>query len=94
MSKTRHIQKRMGQRGIDDELLKVTQQFGKTIVRGEIEKTVLNSKGIDSALDALDAIRRKLTHAREKGGIVLVSSSSGFKITTYSLDSFKRVRAA
>lgn len=90
MSKTRHIQRRISQRGINDQLLQVTQQFGKTVVRGDVEKTVLNCKSIDQVINELDTMRRKLAQAREKGGVVLVSSLDGIKITTYRLDSFKR----
>ncbi len=94
MSKTRHIQRRMSQRGINNELLELTQKFGKTVERGDVAKTVLNCKGIDKALNKLDAIRKKLTQARDKGGVVLVSSSEGTQITTYRLDSFERGRTS
>lgn len=94
MSKTRHIEHRMSERGTNDQLLQVTQQFAKTVVRGDVERKVLNCKNIDQFIDELDAMCRNPAQGRDIGGVVLVSSLDDIKITTYRLDSFKRGHAA
>ena len=90
MAKTRHIQKRMDQRNIDQRLLELAQDFGKRIERGETCKTILNRQAIDKAVERLDNMRRDLDRARKKGGIVVVSTVDGVDITTYRLDSYRR----
>lgn len=90
MAKTRHIQTRMNQRGIDNKLLELASEFGTMQDRGDVEKYVLSRKSIDATLRSLDNIRGKLVKARDKGGIVLVTGKGGTEITTYLLDSFSR----
>ena len=91
MAKTRHIQTRMNQRGIDNnKLLELASEFGTVQDRGDVEKYVLSRKSIDATLQSLDRIRGKLVKARDKGGIVLVTGEDGTQITTYRLDSFSR----
>lgn len=90
MAKTRHIQTRMNQRGIDNKLLELATEFGTVQERGDVEKVVLSRKSIDATLRSLDKIRGKLVKARDKGGIVLVTSDDGTEITTYRLDSYNR----
>ena len=90
MAKTRHIETRMNQRGIDNQLLELAEQFGTVQERGDVEKYILSRKSIDATLRSLDKIRSKLVKARDKGGIVLVAGEEGTKITTYRLDSFIR----
>ncbi|MHC4705517.1 MAG: hypothetical protein ACYS8I_00320 [Planctomycetota bacterium] len=92
MAKTRHIQTRMNQRGIDNKLLELASEFGTLQERGDVEKYVLSRKSIDATLRILDKIRGKLVKARDKGGIVLVTSDDGTDITTYRLDSYRRSR--
>lgn len=90
MAKTRHIQTRMNQRAIAEELLKLATSFGVTRERGDIEKIVLGRKSLDTTLRRLDRLRGKLVKARDKGGVVLVTGENGVEITTYRVDSFSR----
>jgi hypothetical protein len=86
VSKTRHIQQRMNQRGIRSEVLGVVEQFGSW----QGDKCILNRKACDDVLCELDRIRRTVIKAQHKGGIVLVESND-VQITTYSLDSYERI---
>ena len=85
VSKTRHIQQRMNQRGIRSEVLGVVEQFGSW----QGDKCILNKKACNDVLSELERVRRNLIRAQDKGGIVLVEAN-GAHITAYSLDSFKR----
>jgi len=85
MAKTRHIGKRMGQRGIKSQMLDIVQTFG--VWQGD--KCILNKKSCDDAIEQLDKLRRDFITIRGKGGVVLVHDN-GVDITTYSLNSYKR----
>ena len=85
VSKTRHIQQRMNQRGIRSEVLGVVEQFGSW----QGDKCILNKKACNDVLFELERVRRNVIRAQDKGGIVLVEAN-GAQITAYSLDSFKR----
>ena len=93
MAKTRHIQSRMNQRAIDQELLSLAASFGVVQERGEVDKYILGRKTLDATLRRLDRLRGKLLKARDKGGVVLVTGDDGVEVTTYRLDSYsKRLR--
>ena len=85
VSKTRHIQQRMNQRGIRSEVLGVVEQFGSW----QGDKCILNRKACNDVLSELDRVRSTVIKAQHKGGMVLVESNN-VQITAYSLDSFKR----
>ncbi len=85
MAKTRHIEKRMKERGIKDCLLGTVEKFG--VWSGD--KLILNRKGASAAVNELDRIRRRLIDIEGKGGIVLVEAK-GMDITTYALGSYRR----
>ena len=85
MSKTRHIQKRMSQRSISEQMIDIVRLFGWN----EGDKTYLNRKGIDVVLIELQKMSQTLQKMRPRGGIVLVESGD-VEITTYALDSFKQ----
>ncbi len=87
MAKTRHIHQRMNQRAITSQMLEIVKMFGVD----DGDKTILNSKGIDAALDELQKLSKQMQRMRERGGIVLVESGDT-EITTYDLDSFKRTK--
>ncbi|NMU70344.1 hypothetical protein HKA89_16420, partial [Vibrio parahaemolyticus] len=53
------------------------------------DKTYLNRKGIDAALDELNKISQQMQKMRSRGGLVLVESGET-EITTYALDSYNR----
>ncbi len=90
MSKTRHIQKRMSQRGIEQQLIDVATRFGRAVPCRDGKKIYLNRKGAQHAISAMDRIRKSLTAAIDKGGIVLVAAPNGLEITTYRLNSYQR----
>lgn len=85
MSKTRHIQKRMSQRGISEEMIAIALQFG---VEAD-DKCILNAKGARQLLEELDRLKRGVQKVLDKGGLVVVSADESL-ITTYDLDSFRR----
>jgi len=85
MAKTRHIQQRMSQRGINEQMLELVTQFGSW----NGDKCVLNKKACRNVLTELDAMRKRLIKMQEKGGLVLVQDN-GSDITAYRLDSYQR----
>ena len=85
MSKTLHIQQRMSQRGIHEEMVKMALNFGK--YHGD--KIILNRKGIDAFLRELEQMKKKALKIRERGGLVVIEVNNHL-ITTYSLNSYKR----
>lgn len=85
MSKTRHIHKRLNQRGISESLLDVIADFGVS----EGDKLILNRKGTLDVLKQLDALRKKLLEIQKKGGLVVVEAGESL-LTTYRLDSYQR----
>ena len=88
MAKTRHIQHRMSERSISNAMLKLTRQFG--VSKGN--KQILNRKGCDAALKALEQLKKDLLRARKRDGLVLVEKDD-MLITTYSLSSYSRNKA-
>lgn len=86
MSQTRHIQKRMSQRGIQKKLLNVVTSFG---VSSDRDKIILNKKNTEAVLKQLDSLRQKLLDIHKKGGLVVVEVDNDL-ITTYHLNSYQR----
>jgi len=82
MSRTKHIGKRMSQRGIKQSLVDLTVQFGENIG----DKCILGRKGLILLLDKLRELERTAIQAIDKGGIVVVQAN-GSLITTYNIDS-------
>ena len=85
MAKTRHINQRMNQRSISQQMLEIVKMFGID----EGDKTVLNKKGIDAALVELNDLAKTMQKMKSRGGLVLVESGDT-ELTTYALDSFNR----
>lgn len=85
MGKTRHIQARMTQRGIRQELIDIALRYGDPVQ----DKVVLGKKGLQQLLDELQEVRKDLLKAMDKGGIVVVTKG-GQLITTYNLNSYSR----
>jgi len=83
MAKTRHIHKRMSQRGINSRLIDMVSQYGVK----QRDKYMLNRKQIDALLSGMDEMRKMLLKIRDKGGIVLVETED-CQITTYNLNSY------
>ncbi len=85
MAKTRHIQKRMSQRSIKEEMLGIVAKYG--VKRGD--KRVLNRKACEALLNEINNIKKQVAKAKERGGYVLVEENEQW-ITAYALDSFSR----
>lgn len=85
MSKTRHIQQRMSQRGIQQSMVDMTLEYGHS----QGDKVILNRKGIDSILKELEKLKQCALKLRQKGGLVVIDYQDTL-ISTYALNSFKR----
>lgn len=85
MAKTRHIHKRMSQRGIKSRLVDLVSQFGMN----QDDKVILSRKNTEALLRALDGLRSQLLEVHAKGGMAVVEQG-GNQITTYLLDSYSR----
>ena len=85
MAKTRHINQRMNQRGINEQMLEIVKMFG--VDNGD--KIFLNRKGINAVEKELKSILKQIDRMKSRGGIVLVESC-GSEITTYGLESYNR----
>ena len=88
MAKTRHIHQRMNQRAISQQMLEIVKMFGVD----DGDKTYLNKKGIDAALNEINNLSKQIQKMRSRGGLVLVESGE-VEITAYSLDSYDRKKA-
>lgn len=86
MSKTRHIQKRMSQRAINQKLLNLVLEYG---VEAENGKVILNRQGLSGLDRELMELHQAVQHAINKGGLVVVRDDEVL-ITTYRLDSYRR----
>ncbi len=86
MNKTRHIQTRMNQRGINQEMVDLAIQFGVM----KQDRMILDEQQLKVLISKLDQVRTRAIRALDKGGIVVVSSpEDGSLITTYSVNSFR-----
>lgn len=81
MKRTKHFQQRMGQRGINSELVELVLEHGFQ----DGDATVLNRRAIKSTLESLDKLRARLTKALDKGGLRLIAVD-GVLITGYQLE--------
>lgn len=88
MAKTRHIGRRMSQRGIKQALVDLTLQFGEA----SNDKCVLGRRGLQQLIDELRDLQRTAMQALDKGGVIVVEAD-GQLITTYNVDSYDRRRA-
>lgn len=88
MAHTRHIHKRMSQRGITASLVDLVSQFGMP----DGDKVILSKKNTEALLKELDAMKRDLLSIHKKGGVVVVEQGES-QITTYALDSYTRGKA-
>jgi len=85
VAKTKHIQKRMSQRGIKNEILSLVAKYG--VKHGD--KRVLNRKACDAILVEINSMKKHIAKAKERGGYVLVEDHDQW-ITSYALDSFSK----
>ena len=89
MSNTRHFQKRRSERGISLQLINMTLNFGKETKCKGARKYYLTRKNAEQTLGCLDKLRQSFLKAIDKGGLVLVTSEGGVKVTTYRLNSYR-----
>jgi hypothetical protein len=89
MARTRHIGKRMSQRGIRMILVNLALRFGQNVQ----DRHVLGRQGLQLLLRELRDLERTAMRALDKGGLVVVEGDDGTLITTYNLDSYDRARA-
>lgn len=85
MARTRHINRRMSQRGILSEVVDLVSRFG--VRKGD--QLILNRKGCLEVRSTLERLKKAVAEIEEKGGYVLVDCD-GVQITTYRLDSYVR----
>ena len=88
MGKTRHIQERMSQRGIRQDIVDLVLRYGEY----KQDKVILGRKGLEILLKELREIERVTLRALDKGGVVVVVSGEQL-ITIYNLNSFNRRKA-
>lgn len=88
MARTRHIGRRMSQRGIKQALINLTLQFGEDAQ----DKCVLGRRGLQQLIDELRDLERTAMQALDKGGVIVVQAD-GALITTYNVNSYDRRRA-
>lgn len=86
MSRTRHIDKRMNQRAINQKLLNLALEYG---VEAENGKVILNRQGLSVLNRELMDLHQAVQRAMNKGGLVVVREDEVL-ITTYRLDSYRR----
>lgn len=75
MHKTKHIQQRMSQRGISQEMVDLVLNYGVS----EGDKVILNRKASARLMEAA----RVLAKILDKGGLVVVTSGDA-QLTTYN----------
>jgi len=84
MAKTRHMHKRMGQRGINGRIVDIVSTYGELIG----DRVILDIRNIDELLRHMDKVKKDLLRVRDKGGVVIVEDN-GSQITTYNLNSYR-----
>lgn len=85
MSKTRHIQQRMSQRGIQQSMIDMTLEYGEP----QGDKVILNKKGLDCILKEIEKLKQCALKLRQKGGLVVIDCHNTL-ITAYALNSYSR----
>ena len=89
MSKTRHIQKRMSQRGITSAILDLVERFGGCDSGDKVILTKKNCQRLSAVLANMKIVVDKMA---EKGGYTLVESGDSL-ITIYRTNSFNKFLA-
>lgn len=85
MSRTRHFEARMSQRGITRDIVELVLEYGEV----EQDKRVLGRRELVQLIDHLDDLKRTALRAMDKGGIVVVEAE-GRLVTAYSKRTFNR----
>ena len=87
MARTRHLHKRMSQRGINALLVDLVCEYGLE----DGDKLVLDRKNTTRILEEIARVSKRLERIRSKGGIVVVEANDA-QITTYALDSYSAAK--
>ena len=82
MKKTKHIDKRMNQRGITQDMIDFTLNFGEVTN----DKWFTNKKILQESIRQLEQQIKTAKRLLDKGGIVVVSEDESL-ITAYHFDS-------
>lgn len=88
MYKTRHLHKRLNQRGITEAVLKILLNYG--LEYGE--KRTLDKKNWLELSDIFAHLKKVTDKMAEKGGYTLVATKEAL-ITVYRLDSYSKSKA-
>jgi len=88
VAKTKHIQKRMSQRGINSRLVDLVSQYGMD----QGDKVILTRKNTEALLSAVNGLKTDLLAIHSKGGLTVVEQND-YQITVYALDSYSRKKA-
>lgn len=88
MAKTRHIHKRMSQRGINSRLVDLVSQYGMN----HGDKIILSRKNAEALIGAVGNLKSQLIEVQSKGGLVVVERGD-YQITVYPIDSYSRKKA-
>ena len=83
MSKTRHMQQRMSQRGITSEIIEMLLRFGVS----DGDKIILTRKNCQLLSKLFSYLKRTTDKMAEKGGYTVVANGDSL-ITTYRLGSY------
>lgn len=88
MTKTRHFQKRLSQRGITLDLVRLACDFGQPVR----DRIILSRKHLQALIAAARHLEKAALKAVDKGGIVVVEAD-GRLVTAYDIDSYDRQKA-
>jgi hypothetical protein len=84
---TKHLQRRMGQRGITSDMVSLACEFGEC----QQDRYVLGRDRLDALIAQLATLSSLAKRVRDKGGVVVVEKD-GAQLTTYNADSYRRSR--
>lgn len=87
MSKTRHIQTRMKERGISQLMLDIVTSCGELEKNGE--RITLSRKSVKKVIDRFRCTLKELEAMERLGGITVVKFDDRL-ITTFTVDSYIR----
>lgn len=85
MGRTRHIQARMSQRAIDQEMMDLVLKFGIS----QQDKTILNRQALETLENTIKHLMKTIERLKKKGGLVVIGIADQL-LTTYALSSYNR----
>ena len=84
---SKHLHRRMGQRGITRDMVSLVCDFGEC----RQDRYVLGRDRLDALIAQLASLSSVAKRVRDKGGVVVVEKD-GAQLTTYNVDSYRRGR--